>query len=446
MPRKKAEPEVRPEVETEVHLVEGEMPAAPSEDMAAELGTSPEEVTVSLERMDDKAEEDRATAEEGPTEDGGQKWMPPAEEKQGAEQGEAASADGAEEFMPLQGISEEDETNGAATKGEGAFAEPAQPEAAGQGPIQEEPLAAHTGAAAPATPAEKDFYHLDFRTLDRGLSPEQRQEWNSIYASYRGRSAMTGTIVGIDRHAINVRDRKTGEMVRHEMYCAIVIPFRVRILIPETEMWTSGQERPSYVLRNMAGAEIDFVILHVDRENGFAIASRRQAARTRRYYFSTMPALHRTGARIPCRVLAVGPRRCLVECYGHDINLTQRELRYTAIPDLREQYHPGQTLECVVKEYDREQEALEISVKETNPNPFDGARERHPVGCTRQAVIAGKYAGGVFCNLPDGAVCMCSYAFHYDDASFEIGDTVMVLIQRYEMTKKQIYGKIVAKW
>lgn len=159
-----------------------------------------------------------------------------------------------------------------------------------------------------------------------------------------------------------------------------------------------------------------------------------------------MPALHRTGARIPCRVLAVGPRRCLVECYGHDINLTQRELRYTAIPDLREQYHPGQTLECVVKEYDREQDALEISVKETNPNPFDGARERHPVGCTRQAVIAGKYAGGVFCNLPDGAVCMCSYAFHYDDASFEIGDTVMVLIQRYEMTKKQIYGKIVAKW
>ena len=446
MPRKKAEPEVRPEVETEIHLAEGEMPAAPSEDMAAELGTSPEEVTVSIERMEDKAEEDRATAEEGPTEDSGQEWMPPAGEKQGAEQGEAASADGTEEFMPSQGVSEEDETNGAATEGKGALAEPAQPEPTGQGPTQEEPLAVHTDTAAPATPAEKDFYHLDFHTLDRGLSPEQRQEWNSIYASYRGRSAMTGTIVGIDRHAINVRDRKTGEMVRHEMYCAIVIPFRVRILIPETEMWTQGQERPSYVLRNMAGAEIDFVILHVDRENGFAIASRRQAARTRRYYFSTMPALHRTGARIPCRVLAVGPRRCLVECYGHDINLTQRELRYAAIPDLREQYHPGQTLECVVKEYDREQEALEISVKETNPNPFDGARERHPVGCTRQAVIAGKYAGGVFCNLPDGAVCMCSYAFHYDDASFEIGDTVMVLIQRYEMTKKQIYGKIVAKW
>lgn len=443
MPRKKAEPEVRPELETEVHLAEGEMPAAPSEDMAAELGTSPKEVTVSLERMEDKAEEDRATAEEGPTEDGGQKWMPPAEEKQSVEQGEAASAGRTEEFMPSQGVSEEDETNDAATEGEGAFVEPAQPEPTGQGPAQEEPLAAHMDAAVPA---EKDFYHLDFHTLDRGLSPEQRQEWNSIYASYRGRSAVTGTIVGIDRHAINVRDRKTGEMVRHEMYCAIVIPFRVRILIPETEMWTQGQERPSYVLRNMAGAEIDFVILHVDRENGFAIASRRQAARTRRYYFSTMPALHRTGARIPCRVLAVGPRRCLVECYGHDINLTQRELRYTAIPDLREQYHPGQTLECVVKEYDREQEALEISVKETNPNPFDGARERHPVGCTRQAVIAGKYAGGVFCNLPDGAVCMCSYAFHYDDASFEIGDTVMVLIQRYEMTKKQIYGKIVAKW
>ena len=26
--------------------------------------------------------------------------------------------------------------------------------------------------------------------------------------------------------------------------------------------------------------------------------------------------------------------------------------------------------------------------------------------------IAGKYAGGVFCNLPDGAIVMCRYSFH----------------------------------
>ena len=70
---------------------------------------------------------------------------------------------------------------------------------------------------------------------------------------------------------------------------------------------------------------------------------------------------------------------------------------------------------------------------------------RHPVGCRRRASIAGKYAGGVFCNLPDGAVVMCRYSFHYEDSDFKTGDTVMVVIQRYDEGKKQIFGKIVGK-
>ena len=59
--------------------------------------------------------------------------------------------------------------------------------------------------------------------------------------------------------------------------------------------------------------------------------------------------------------------------------------------------------------------------------------------------IADKYAGGVFCNLPDGAVVMCRYSFHYEDSDFKTGDTVMVVIQRYDEGKKQIFGKIVGR-
>ena len=115
------------------------------------------------------------------------------------------------------------------------------------------------------------------------------------------------------------------------------------------------------------------------------------------------------------------------------------------IPDLREQYHPGDELTCVVKQFDRKAGTLEISVKETVPNPFDEASLRHPVGCRRRATIAGKYAGGVFCNLSDGAVVMCRYSFHYEDSDFKTGDTVMVVIQRYDEGKKQIFGKIVGR-
>ena len=351
--------------------------------------------------------------------------------------------------------------------GETALAVPAKPDAvaeqtaleSAEGNTRAEPVSVNAGESAASnerntesispekTPEEerRAFYDLNFNELDRNLTPEQRQEWNSVYASYRGHTAMRGTVVGLDRLRLRVRDRNTGEMTWHRLYCAIVIPFRVRILIPETEMWMQGEERPSFVLRNIPGAVIDFVIIHVDREAGFAVGSRRLALPSRRYYFSTQPRMNAAGSRVTCDVLVVGPRRCLVSCNGYDMNLTQRELSYTAIADLREVYHSGQTLNCVVKDYDREANRLIISIKESVPNPFDGAEFRHPVQSHRQGVISGKYGGGVFCNLADGVTVMCNYSFHYDDSSFSIGDRVMLIIQRYDDSKKQIYGKIVAK-
>nr|WP_325211133.1 hypothetical protein [uncultured Oscillibacter sp.] len=321
-------------------------------------------------------------------------------------------------------------------------------------PSPEIPETPGVPAGAETSPAEapppktdrQSFYGLNFNELDRDLTAEERQEWNSIYASYRGRSALTGTIIGVDPHSISVRNGETGKVERQTMYCAIVIPYRVRVVIPASEMWEPGHERPDFVLQNMVGASIDFIIIKVDRESGFAIGSRRLAARSQRYFFAHRPALCQEGTRLKCRLLSVGPRRCLAECYGHDIGMTQRDLRYTAIPDLRNEYRPGQELDCVVKSYDPEKEALRISVKETESNPFEGAEFRHPAGSRRQAVIAGKYGGGVFCNLPDGAVCMCNYSYQHEDSDFLVGDTVILVVQRHDLEKRQMYGKILSKW
>lgn len=290
------------------------------------------------------------------------------------------------------------------------------------------------------------FFELKFNELDRGLTPEERQEWNSIYASYRGRSALTGTIIGVDPRSIYVWNPQTEKKEKLTMYCAIVVPYRVRIVIPEAEMWEEGDERPDYVLQNMVGAKIDFIIIKVEREAGFAIGSRRLASRSQRYFFAHREDLHSIGARVKCQLMAVGPRRCLAECYGHDIDLTQREISYTAIPDLRNKYHAGVELDCIVKVYDSEKDELVISIKEIETNPFLGAELRHPVGCRRLAVISGKYGGGVFCNLPDGVVCMCNYSYQHEDSDFMVGENVMLVVQRYDDEKLQIFGKIMSKW
>lgn len=117
-----------------------------------------------------------------------------------------------------------------------------------------------------------------------------------------------------------------------------------------------------------------------------------------------------------------------------------------SVSDLRAVYRPGQELDCVVTDYDADADRLRVSVKAALSDPFEGAERRHPVNSRRQAVISGKYAGGVFCNLPDGTVCMCSYAYQYEDSDFEIGDTVILTVKRFDSNKRQMYGKILSKW
>lgn len=177
-----------------------------------------------------------------------------------------------------------------------------------------------------------------------------------------------------------------------------------------------------------------------------AQASRRQASRSQRRFFAAREDLHAVGSRITCRMLAVGPRRCLVDCYGYDLDMTQKAIRYAAIPDLRTEFHPGSEIDCIVKEYHPRTGELIVSAKETEVNPFFGAEERHPVGSRRFAMISGKYGGGVFCNLPDGVTCMCNYSYQHEDADFMVGEHVMLMVQRYDQEKLQMYGKIMSKW
>lgn len=328
------------------------------------------------------------------------------------------------------------------------FEEPVTEEAAAE-PAEDEYLAADNAETLDASDEKSErtlFYELDFNELDRGLSEEERKEWNSIYASFRGRSAITGTIIGVDLYARYLPRSEARMLENKRELCAVVVPYRIPILIRESEMWELGEERPDFVLRNMVGASIDVIVTKVERTANRAQASRRQASRSQRRFFAAREDLHAVGSRITCRMLAVGPRRCLVDCYGYDLDMTQREIRYAAIPDLRTEFHPGSEIDCIVKEYHPRTGELIVSAKETEVNPFFGAEERHPVGSRRFAMISGKYGGGVFCNLPDGVTCMCNYSYQHEDADFMVGEHVMLMVQRYDQEKLQMYGKIMSKW
>lgn len=314
-------------------------------------------------------------------------------------------------------------------------------------PATPEPETSSRRRTAREQPAPRpSFFQTNFRELDRDLSPEQMQEWNSIYASFRSKSVLTGTVIGVDGNRFEVINPQTGLPERRTVRSLVIIGYRIKVLIPESEVWAPGEERPDYVMRGMVGAKIDYVVMQVDREGECAIASRRLALAKQRRHFASLRRGHEPGAQLKCNLLVVGPRRVLAECVGYDVSLSQRDLSWTAIADLRNEYRPGQELPCRLKEYNSREGKLSISVRDATPNPFIGAENRHPIGSRRQAVISGKYAGGVFCRLPDDVTVLCLYSNLLGDNEFFPGDSVLIHITQYDYNRQLIYGRIISKW
>lgn len=290
-----------------------------------------------------------------------------------------------------------------------------------------------------------EFNDLDMRELDKDLSEEQQKEWNAIYASYRSGSLLTGRVIGMDTSTIRVRNRENGQTEKKTINCLVVIIYRVKILIPEQEVWFDDRNRrPTHVLRSMTGAMIDYVITGIDRENDCCTASRKLAMDIRRRAFLKLEP--RMGKKAQIQVLAVGATHLLATCHGFDMTLSQRDLSYGMIDDLRNKYHPGEQKTAILKEYDQERSTLRISVKEAEPHPFDGVEIRHPLNSRRASVISGKYKGGVFCKLEENLDCLCTYTMYQKDEAFDIGTQVIVVITKYDYARKLVYGKIVAKW
>lgn len=198
-----------------------------------------------------------------------------------------------------------------------------------------------------------NFEQLDLVELDKDLSEEQQKEWNAIYASYRSGSVLTGKVAGMDTTTITLKNKDTGEIEKKEIHCLVIIGYRVKVLVPEQEIWfDENTKRPPHVLRSMAGSVVDYVITGIDREGECCTASRRMALHIRRRSFLRLSP--EIGRKISAKILAVGKTHLLCSAGGFDITLSQRDLSYAMIPDLRERYRPGEPHTAVIKEYDAE--------------------------------------------------------------------------------------------
>jgi len=288
-----------------------------------------------------------------------------------------------------------------------------------------------------------EFKELNLIETDKKLTQEEKNEWNAIYASYRSGSVITGRVAGVDYHNFEIKSPKKKKVEQQSLRCLITMQYRVKVIIPETDVWMEPMGS-SYVLHSMCGADIEYVITYIDRENGFAVASRKVALEKLQYAISRKRTL--IGKTVEVKVVSVGRNVCTVNYSGYDVQLNQRDISYSIVPDLREAIRPGELKRALITEFSAKEKVLKLSIKDTMPHPFDGVNIRHPIGSTRIATIVGKYAGGVFCRLYDNITdCLCSYDSMHFDGDFQLGNSVEIIIKKFNTEKKLVYGKILRK-
>ena len=192
----------------------------------------------------------------------------------------------------------------------------------------------------------------------------------------------------MDYHTFNVKTQDGEKPQKRELACLTVIRHKVKVIIPETEVWLDNfGER--HMMRSMCGAAIEYVITVVEREKGFAIASRKLALGNNRLASRRRNML---GQIVSAQIISVGKNVCTAHYGGFDVLLPQREISYNIIPDLREIMRPGDTKSAVITKWEPEDGCVEFSIKQAGPHPFDGAVIRHPIGAVRVATIVGKQA------------------------------------------------------
>ena len=126
----------------------------------------------------------------------------------------------------------------------------------------------------------------------------------------------------------------------------IIISYRIKVIIPETEMFLISVPEGGYVLHSMCGAKLDYVITYVDRENNFAVASRKIALEKMQKASNRRNISDRI---IDADVVSVGRNVCLLNYGGYDVLLRQRDINYTMVSDIREIVHTGEVRKAKVK-------------------------------------------------------------------------------------------------
>lgn len=262
---------------------------------------------------------------------------------------------------------------------------------------------------------------------EKALELEQERErltdrhWRDIYNAVQNNMVLQAEVKGIERVG--------GKP------CAICELGTIRVNIPEE--YTGAKSIAE--MRLLTGRSINFKVVKMDRDNEIVIGSRTEAKK--QIAEITLNNI-KVGEEIFAVVQGVLPSGLLVDIGGIETKVPVSEIRYGWIDDITEEAKIGDHLKVKVLSIDKVKQDVQVSIKQTLENPWQGRAQRYVKGNEYMGVVSGITEYGVFVNLTDG---VDSLANHLKFEEVKKGEKVLVRVLRVEPDKERITTKIVRK-
>lgn len=245
--------------------------------------------------------------------------------------------------------------------------------------------------------------------------------WREIYESRQTRMLLTSEVIAIENHG--------------SVNCAVVNYYGIKIIIPGNMLTVN--ETDTGRIYAMIGAEIDFVVIAIDKENNLATGSRKLAMELNQ---RELPSV-KVGDRLKGNIIAVGVSKAIVNVCGLDIPVRNNEISWGYIFDVRTHLAVGDELDVIVKNIEPEAKTMSVSIKDALPDPYVNITEKYIINNKYRAIVTGIPDYGIFCNLEPGIDALCPHP-GWNNMKLGIGDAVVVKVKEINRDQRKTWGFI----
>jgi small subunit ribosomal protein S1 len=283
------------------------------------------------------------------------------------------------------------------------------------------------------------------RLITEGYDGEiisQEDSWPQIYSAFQNKTILQVEAKGVRNHVIQGK----------EIPCVQVHYDNITGIIPANESGINGFPQDPAEIENLSnnekrqilrslenriiGLPVWILILAVDRENSTFLASRHRALEIMATH--TWDRL-KEGEIIPGTIREVYPKSAVVDIGGIETRVGAAEIAWGWVEDARNVLERGKTYEVKVLSVDKENEQVEVSLKQALSSPWPDCARRYVKGGVYSGTVSGIIDKGVFVNLEPGVDI---FVHHPKFTRVKKGDKIRVFIRRVDVDRQRIYGNI----